>query len=83
MTVQELVDWCNANDISLDTQIAVRAKDDYFIDETCLELDVPYFGNSREGEEWMEENAPRDEDGEIDYDSSEMPEFLILDSGRG
>jgi hypothetical protein len=81
MTVQELVDWCNANDVSLNTQLAIRTKDDYFVFEECLSLDIPYFGNSAEGEEWMEENCPCDEDGYIDYELA--PNFLILDSFSG
>lgn len=78
MTIQELVDWCKANDVSLDTQIALRAKDDYFFTEDDLYMDAPYFGNSRAGEEWIEENAPRDVNGDVDYDN--LPAFLILDT---
>lgn len=82
MTVQELVDWCNANNVPLDTQMAVRAKDDYFVTEESLHKDKnPYFGNCRYGDEWLDENAPRDEHGDIDYDN--LPPFLIIDTDCG
>lgn len=81
MTVNELVEWCAANKISLDTHIAIRAKDDYFLVDDNVYLDQAYFGNCIEGTEWEEDVGPRDENGDIDYDN--MPKVLILDSGNG
>lgn len=81
MTIQELVDWCTANGIGLDTEIALRAKDDYFVTYASLSLDKPYFGNSPEGGEWIRMNVTLDEDGYPDFDK--LPNFLILDTGRG
>jgi len=81
MTVQELVDWCNANGVSLDTHIAVRAKDDYFITDEKVYMDRAYFGNCSDGSKWECENVPEDENGDLDYDNA--PELLILDSERG
>jgi hypothetical protein len=81
VTVQELVDWCKQNEISLDTHIAVRAKDDYFIVEEGVSFDQAYFGNCPEGTLWEDENVPVDEDGEPDYDN--MPSLIILDSFAG
>jgi len=82
MTVQELVEYCNSNNIPLDTQLAIRAKDDYFVssDGHSVYTDSVYFGNCREGEDWMSNNAPRDVDNYIDYGAVK---FLILDTGRG
>ena len=81
MTVQELIDHCNKNDISLDTQIALTAKDDYMLTEDKVYLGKPYFGNCNDGTEWEETKAPRDEDGDVDYDN--MPNWLMLDTGKG
>lgn len=81
MSVQELVDWCVANDVSLDTHIALRAKDDYFLTEDKVYEGSGYFGNSAEGWKWQKANSPIDEDGEPDYDKT--PSVLILDTGRG
>jgi hypothetical protein len=78
MNVQELVNYCNERGIPLDTQIAMRAKDDYFLAENCIQLGIPYFGNSGEGEKWMEENGARDADGYVDYENT--PKFLLLDT---
>lgn len=76
MTVQELVDYCNSKGISLDIQIALTAKDDYMLTPDGVELGRPYFGNCHDGTTYEQENYPRDEDGEIDYDNS--PLFLML-----
>lgn len=81
MTVQDLVDWCIENNVSLNTHIAVRVKDDYFITEEKVYLDTAYFGNCSDGSKWERENVPEDENGDLDYDNA--PELLILDSGRG
>lgn len=81
MTLQELIEWCDANGVSRDTHIALRAKDDYILTLDGVSTSVAYFGNCSEGMAWENENAPRDEDGEIDYDN--MPEVLILDSFSG
>ena len=78
MTVQDLVDWCNANGVSLDTHIAVRSKDDFFITEEKVYLDCPYFGNCSDGAVWERENIPENEDGDLDYGNA--PKLLILDS---
>jgi hypothetical protein len=80
MTLKELVDWCNLNNVSLDTHIAVRAKDDYFITLDSVSHDQAYFGNCREGTEWEKDNIPL-VDGEPDYDNA--PKLIVLDSGRG
>lgn len=77
MTVQELVDWCQENGVSLDTVIAVREKDDHFVSDVYL--DQAYFGNCRIGTEWERENIPRDEHGDLDYDQA--PQMLIIDTG--
>ncbi len=79
MTVQELIDWCAANNVPLDTHIAVRAKDDFLLTEDGVAHDQAYFGNCRAGMKWERENGPR-VDGDIDYEN--MPKVLILDSGR-
>jgi hypothetical protein len=81
MTVQELIDYCNENGISLDTQIALSAKDDYMLTEDKVSTGLPYFGNCSDGSKWEKEHAPRDADGDVDYDN--MPSFLMLDTGRG
>lgn len=81
MTVQDLVDWCIENNVSLNTPIAVRSKDDFFITEEKVYLDTAYFGNCSDGSKWERENVPEDENGDLDYDNA--PELLILDSGRG
>lgn len=81
MTIQELVDWCKANDVSLDTQVALRAKSDYLLTEDSLYFDTPYFGNCREGSDWVERNGPRDENGDVDCDN--LPNFLIMDTFSG
>lgn len=76
MTVQELLDYCNAQGISLDTQIALTAKDDYMLTEDGVSLGRPYFGNCFTGSQYEEKHYPRDKNGDIDYDNS--PEFLML-----
>jgi len=82
MTVQELVNFCVANGIDLNsTHIALRAKDDYLLTADKVSLDKTYFGNCRDGDALMEKIAPRDADDEIDYDNA--PQFLVLDTGRG
>ncbi len=81
MTIQELIDQCTEAGISFDTQIAVRAKDDYLITKESVYLDRAYFGNCADGTAWEEANMPKDEDGDPDYDSA--PQVLILNSGRG
>jgi len=81
MTVEELVQYCEANGISLKTPIALRAKDDYLLVEENIETgDHPYFGNCDNGGDWLRENAPKTPDGDIDFDN--LPLFLILDTGR-
>ena len=75
MTVQELYDWCVQNGVSLDTHIATRCKDDYFITDEKVFLDRAYFGNCSDGSAWEREN------GDPDYENA--PKLLILDSGRG
>jgi hypothetical protein len=81
MTIQDLINLCNEKGISLDTQIALRAKDDYLLTESSISLDIAYFGNCQAGSKWEDENLPRDENGDKDYDKA--PEILILDTGRG
>lgn len=81
MTIQELVNFCNKNNISLDTQLAVRSKDDYFLTKDAVYLDRAYFGNSQAGSDWEKNVAKVDDDGDIDYDS--VPDVLILDSFSG
>ena len=81
MTVQELYDWCVQNGVSLDTHIAVRCKDDYFITDEKVYTDAAYFGNCGDGSDWERDNLPVDENGDPDYENA--PELLILDSGRG
>ncbi len=76
MTIQELIDHCKENNIPLDTQIALTAKDDYMLTEHGVSLGKPYFGNCHDGTEWEREHAPRDEDDDIDYDN--MPNCLML-----
>lgn len=77
MTVEELVKLCEQRGISLTTQIALRAKDDHFLLDDSVYLGNPYFGNSLSGEAWYRKNAPRDVNGDIDYENA--PQFLILD----
>lgn len=81
MNVQQLIDHCNANGISLQTEIALRAKDDYLLTVDKISMDRPYFGNCSDGSKWESENTPRDADGEIDWDN--MPSLLILDTQQG
>ena len=81
MTVQELVDWCQTNGVSLDTQVALRAKDDYFLTGESLYFDRPYFGNCGNGSDWVEENCPRDDDG--CPDTEKLEDFLIMDTFSG
>lgn len=83
MTVQELVDYCNREGVSLDTQIVLRTKDDYFLTEEKVSTsDYAYFGNCSEGQDWERNSAPKNENGEPDWDNWKMPELLIL-SGIG
>ena len=82
MTIQELIDWCKANDVSLDTPIAIRDKDDFLLVESNIRIgDPPYFGNCPNGDDYLASIAPRDEDGDIDYESEDFPDFLILSTG--
>lgn len=83
MTVQELVDYCNENNIPLDTHIAMNAKDDYMLTKDSISLDNPYFGNCSDGTKFEQEHYPRDENGDIDYESEDVPKFLVLYTGRG
>lgn len=76
MTIQELIDHCKKEGISFDTQIALTAKDDYMLTKEDVSLGKPYFGNCSDGTEWEREHAPRDEDGDIDYDN--IPNWLVL-----
>ena len=80
MTIQELIDHCVHNKISFDTQIALRAKDDYLLVPYNISLDNAYFGNCDNGSDLVDAIAPRDADGDIMYDN--VPHFLILDNGR-
>ncbi len=82
MTLNELLKWCDERGVSPDTQIAMRADDDYFLTDAAVSLSKtpPYFGNSQAGEDWIKNNVPRDVDDEIDYD--QCPPFIILDTGR-
>jgi hypothetical protein len=80
MTLEELVNWAIANDVPMDTHIAVRAKDDYFLIEDGVSFNIPYFGNSSEGTEWENKTMPRDVLGDLDYESSDRPKVIILDS---
>jgi hypothetical protein len=80
MTVQELVEWCKLNGVDLNTHIAVRAKDDFFITHDSVSHDQAYFGNCHEGSKWEKKNIPLI-DGELDYDNA--PKLIVLDSGRG
>jgi len=80
MTIQELVDHCKENDIPLDTQIALNAKYDYMLIKERVGLDKPYFGNCHEGTKWERENAPKDEDGDIDWEN--VPNFLLRGSAN-
>jgi hypothetical protein len=79
MTVQELVDWCKRNNLSLDTPIALRSKDDYLLTAGNAYTDTPYFGNCREGTKW--EDSIKDDNGDIDFEN--YPQFLILDTFKG
>lgn len=81
MTIQELIDWCKTNEVDLNTHIALRAKDDYLLMGRRVYLDRAYFGNCENGRELEDKLAPRTEDGDIDYDN--VPDVLILDTGRG
>jgi hypothetical protein len=77
MTVQELIDYCKKNNISLDTQIAITAKDDYLLHEERISIgNSPYFGNCSYGRDWEKKNLPLDEDGDIDFEK--MPNFLMF-----
>lgn len=77
MTVEELVKWCEKEGVSLQTPIAFRSKDDYYIRAEDLYMGKPYFGNSQHGEEWINNNVPRDADGDTDYEK--IPDFIIVD----
>ena len=81
MTIQELLDWAKAHHVGLDTHIALRDKDDYLLVRGNISLDSnPYFGNCPNGDDLLEEIAPRDEDGDIDY--NKLPPFLIFSTGQ-
>lgn len=78
MTIEELVHWAAAHSVPLSTQIAIRSKDDYLLTEDKLSLnDHPYFGNCNDGYDWLLENVPKDEDGDIDFEK--IPQFLLID----
>lgn len=80
MTVQDLLDWCKANNVSLDTSIALREKDDYLLVPRNITLDTPYFGNCpNDGQEYLDDITPCDENGDLDYDKA--PKFLVLGTG--
>lgn len=81
MNIQQLVDYCTAKKIPFTTEIALRAKDDYLLTKGKITLDIPYFGNCADGSKWERKSAPRDENGDIDYEN--MPTFLILDTQQG
>ena len=81
MTLQELITWCKSNNVSLDTPIAIRDKDDFLLTKDNIDAhSAPYFGNCREGEAYLRAHAPRDADGEVDYEN--LPRFLILGTGQ-
>jgi hypothetical protein len=81
MTLQDLINYCTRNNIDFDTNIAVRAKDDYLLMAHNVSLDTPYFGNCMDGEALLRSIIPRDENDDEDYENTPM--FLILDTGRG
>lgn len=81
MTIQQFIDWCTKNKIDFNTNMAVRAKDDYLLVKDNIYMDAPYFGNCQEGEKCMSKIAPKDKYGEIDWDNA--PPFLILDTRQG
>jgi hypothetical protein len=88
MTVQELVDYCNENDIPLDTHIAMNAKDEYMLVEERIKIDEPYFGNCPYGWDFQQKNYPKNENGDIDWNKIELeiykkPKFLVLHTGIG
>ena len=76
MTVQELVDWCAENKVSLSNNIAVRCKDDYFLTPCGVSVDVAYFGNCRAGTKWENKVLPLDADGYPDHEKA--PPCIIL-----
>ncbi len=81
MTIQGLINFCEKEGISLDTHIALRAKDDYLLTKDNAYLDTAYFGNCEAGSKWQKKNMPKDENGDPDYENA--PKLLILDTGRG
>lgn len=81
MTIQELLEYCQRYEISLNTHIALRSKDDYLLVPYQIHLGDAYFGNCEDGSKLVQEIAPRDPDGDIMWDN--VPHFLILDTGRG
>ena len=72
MTIQNLIDLCNKRGISLNTQVAIRAKSDYLLTEDRVHIDVAYFGNCDAGMKWDRNNIPLDDDEDV--------KILILDT---
>lgn len=78
MTLQELINWCAANDVSLDTPIVLREKDDFLLVQENISTDEnPYFGNCPNGDEYFDKIAPRNDDGEREKKVA----FLVLGTG--
>lgn len=78
MTVQQLIAWCLKNNISLDTPIALRDKDDFLLVEDNISTDDhPYFGNCPYGDAYLDKISPRNDDGEREKKVT----FLILGTG--
>lgn len=80
MTLQQLLEYAVTHGISLDTEIALRAKDDFLLTADKVSLKQAYFGNCRDGSRWEREHGPRDANDDPDYEN--MPKMLILDTGR-
>lgn len=80
MTLQQLIDWCKAKGVDMNTPIAIRDKDDYLLVEDNIIVEArPYFGNCSNGEEYLQAHAVRDANGDIDYDN--LPDFIVLGTG--
>ena len=80
MTLYELMDWATRNGVSFDTPIAIAHKDDYLLTEDKIRLsNSPYFGNCRDGGAYLNRVAPKNEDGDVDYEN--LPTFIMLSTG--
>ena len=62
MTLNDIIVLFRENGIPFDTQIAIRAKDDHLLTPEKIYWATPYFGNCREGSNWLDENYPVDEE---------------------